>query len=155
MSIDSAMPSNHLILCHPHVLCPQSFPASGSFPMSWLFPSSGQSIGASVSASAAVLPIKTQCWFPFLYLVWIKFALLFLFLTVESYIMVLKSVLIYNVGIYNYAFSSEHCFLCTSQVPVWCDFVSMRLHMSSTYPSDFFSLTHCHLGTYFKISHYV
>ena len=28
------MPSNHLILCHPHFLLPQSFPASRSFPMS-------------------------------------------------------------------------------------------------------------------------
>ena len=40
----------------------QSFPASGSFPMSWLFVLSGQSIGASVSAS--VLPVNTQGWFP-------------------------------------------------------------------------------------------
>ena len=30
------MPSNHLILCHPHFLLPQSFPASRSFPMSQL-----------------------------------------------------------------------------------------------------------------------
>ena len=36
MSIESVMPSNHLILCHPLLLCPPSFPASGSFPMSWL-----------------------------------------------------------------------------------------------------------------------
>jgi len=41
----------------------QSFPASGSFPVSWLFASSGQSIGAS--ASASVLPINIQGWFPF------------------------------------------------------------------------------------------
>ena len=40
----------------------QSFPASGSFPMSWLFPSFGQSTGAS--ASASVLPMKIQDWFP-------------------------------------------------------------------------------------------
>ena len=32
MSIESVMPSNHLILCLPFS-CPQSFPASGSFPM--------------------------------------------------------------------------------------------------------------------------
>ena len=43
-------------------LCPQSFPASGSFPMGQLFPSGGQSIGAS--ASASVLPMCIQCWFP-------------------------------------------------------------------------------------------
>ena len=42
--------------------CPQSFPASGSFPMGWLFASGGQSIGAS--ASASVLPINIQGWFP-------------------------------------------------------------------------------------------
>ena len=33
------MPSNHLILCQPLLLCPQSFPASGSFQMSQLFTS--------------------------------------------------------------------------------------------------------------------
>ena len=42
--------------------CSQSFPASGSFLISWLFPSGGQSIGAS--ASASVLPMNIQGWFP-------------------------------------------------------------------------------------------
>ena len=46
----------------PFSLCPQSFPASASFPLSWLFPSGGQSIGAS--ASASVLPMNIQVWFP-------------------------------------------------------------------------------------------
>ena len=41
---------------------PQSFPASGSFQMSQLFASGGQSIG--VSASASVLPMNIQDWFP-------------------------------------------------------------------------------------------
>ena len=49
MSIESVMPSNHLILCCPFSSCPQSFPASGSFPMSQLISSGGQSIGASAS----------------------------------------------------------------------------------------------------------
>ena len=40
--------------------CPQSFPASGSFPVSWLFVSGGQSTGAS----ASVLPMNIQGWFP-------------------------------------------------------------------------------------------
>ena len=40
----------------------QSFPASESFPMSWLFASGGQSTGAS--ASALVLPMNIQGWFP-------------------------------------------------------------------------------------------
>ena len=57
--------------CHPTISssvgaisssCPQSFPASGSFPMSRLFTSGGQSIGAS--ASASVLPMNIQDWFP-------------------------------------------------------------------------------------------
>ena len=42
--------------------CLQFFPASGSFPMSQLFASSGQRIGAS--ASASVLPMNIQGWFP-------------------------------------------------------------------------------------------
>ena len=62
ISIESVIPSNHLILCHPLLLCPQSFSASGSFLMSQLFPSGGQSIGAS--ASASVLPMNIQDWFP-------------------------------------------------------------------------------------------
>ena len=40
----------------------QSFPASGSFPMSQFFTSGGQTIG--VSASATVLPMNIQEWFP-------------------------------------------------------------------------------------------
>ena len=43
-------------------LCLQSFLAPGSFPMSRLFASGGPSIGAS--ASASVLPMHIQSWFP-------------------------------------------------------------------------------------------
>ena len=46
----------------PFSSCPQSFPASGSFPMSLLFASGGWIIGAS--ASASVLPMNIQGWFP-------------------------------------------------------------------------------------------
>ena len=46
----------------PFSSCPKSFPASGSFPMSQLFTSGGQSIG--ISASASVLPMNIQDWFP-------------------------------------------------------------------------------------------
>ena len=45
MSIELVMPSSHLILCHPLLLCFQSFLASGSFPMSQFFTSGGQNIG--------------------------------------------------------------------------------------------------------------
>ena len=56
--------------CHPTISssivpfssCLQSFPASGSFPVSQLFASGGQSTGAS--ASASVLPMNIQDWFP-------------------------------------------------------------------------------------------
>ena len=56
--------------CHPTIsssVIPfsshlQSFPATGSFPMSQLFTSGSQSIG--VSASASVLPMNIQDWFP-------------------------------------------------------------------------------------------
>ena len=62
MSIESVMPSSHLIFCCPLLTCPQSLPASGSFPMSQLFAWGGQSIG--VSASISVLPMNTQDWSP-------------------------------------------------------------------------------------------
>ena len=46
----------------PFFSCLLSFSASGSFPMSQFFTLSGQSIGAS--ASASVLPMNIQDWFP-------------------------------------------------------------------------------------------
>ena len=52
----------------PFSFCFQSFPASGSFPMSQLFASGGQRIGAS--ASASVLPMNIQDWFPLGLMVW-------------------------------------------------------------------------------------
>ena len=51
MSIESVMPSNHLILCHPFSSHLQSFPASGSFPSSQFFTSGGQSWSFSFSIS--------------------------------------------------------------------------------------------------------
>ena len=48
----------------------QSFPSSGSFPMSQFFTSGGQSIGAS--ASASVLPMNIQDWFPLEWTGWIS-----------------------------------------------------------------------------------
>ena len=62
MFIALVIPSNHLILCHPLSLLPSSFPAWGSFQMSHFFASGGQSIG--VSASASVLSMNIQDWFP-------------------------------------------------------------------------------------------
>ena len=54
----------------PFSSCLQSFPASGSFQMSQFFPSGGQSIG--VSASASVLPMTIQYWFPLGWTGWIS-----------------------------------------------------------------------------------
>ena len=55
--------------CHPTISssvvcfsCLQSFPASGSFQMNQSFTLGGHSIG--VSASASVLPMNIQDWFP-------------------------------------------------------------------------------------------
>ena len=48
----------------PFSSCPQSFRASGSFPVSRFFASGDQNIGASVSASASVLSMNIQGWFP-------------------------------------------------------------------------------------------
>ena len=48
----------------------QSFPSSGSFQMNQLFTSGSQSIG--VSASASVLPINIQDWFPLAWTGWIS-----------------------------------------------------------------------------------
>ena len=63
MSIESVMPSNHLILLFiPFSSCLQSCPASESFPMSWLYASGGQRI--VVSASTSVLSWNTQDWSP-------------------------------------------------------------------------------------------
>ena len=62
--------------CHPTILSSaslfsfwhQSFPALGSFPMSWLFSSGGQNTGAS----ASVLPMSIQGWFPLKLTGWIS-----------------------------------------------------------------------------------
>ena len=56
--------------CHPAIsssdalfpFCPQSFPGSGTFPISWLFTSDDQNTGAS--ASASVIPMSIQGWYP-------------------------------------------------------------------------------------------
>ena len=58
--------------CHPIISssCLQSFLASGSFPMNQFFASGVQSIG--FSASASVLPVNIQDWFPLGWTGWIS-----------------------------------------------------------------------------------
>ena len=63
---------------HPTISCSvvpfssrlQPFSASGSFPVSQFFTSGGQNIG--VSASAPVLPMNIQDWFPLKWTGWIS-----------------------------------------------------------------------------------
>ena len=57
---NAIQPSSSSVI--PLFSCLQSFPASGSFPVSQLFASGGKSIGAS--ASASVLSMNSQGWFP-------------------------------------------------------------------------------------------
>ena len=57
MSIESAMASNHLILCHP-LLLPSLFPSLRIGPVIWLSASSGQIIRAS--ALGSIPPMNTQ-----------------------------------------------------------------------------------------------
>ena len=61
MSIESVMPSNHLILCLHFSPCPQSFPATRSFPMSALHIRWPKNWGFSFTL---VLPVNIQGWFP-------------------------------------------------------------------------------------------
>ena len=61
MSMESVMPSNHLILCHP-LLLPPIPPSIKVFPNESIFTRGDQSIG--VWASASVLPMNTRDWSP-------------------------------------------------------------------------------------------
>ena len=71
MSFETVMPSNHHIFCHPLLLLPSIFPPlSRPFLVSWLFASGGQSI--QVSASASVLSMNIQDWFPLGLTSWIS-----------------------------------------------------------------------------------
>ena len=61
-SIESVMPSNHLILCCSLFLLPSIFPSIRVFSNESVLHINGQSIG--VSASALVLLMNIQDWFP-------------------------------------------------------------------------------------------
>ena len=80
-SIESVMPSHHLMLGRPLLLPPSIFPSirassdafspgSQLFQMSQLFASGGQS--TRVSASTLVLPMNTQDWSPVGWTGWIS-----------------------------------------------------------------------------------
>ena len=61
VSIESVIPSSHLILCHP-LLLPSIFPRFRIFSSESVFGISWPSIGAS--ASASVIRMNIQDWFP-------------------------------------------------------------------------------------------
>ena len=69
-SIESVMPSSHLILCRPLLLLPPIPPSIRVFPMSQLFAWGGQSTG--VSALASFLPKNTQDQSPLEWTGWIS-----------------------------------------------------------------------------------
>ena len=69
MSIESVMPSNHLILCRPLLLLPSIYPSIRVFSNEF-FTSVGQSTG--VSATASVLLMNIQYWFPLRWTGWIS-----------------------------------------------------------------------------------
>ena len=54
MSIESVMPSNHLIFCYPFLLLPSIFPSIRVFSMSQFFPSGGQSFSFSIIPSKEI-----------------------------------------------------------------------------------------------------
>ena len=72
MSIESVMPSNQLILCDPLLLMPSIFPRRNPSPIFLLFTYSffSESVlcirwpNFGASASASVLPMNIQDWFP-------------------------------------------------------------------------------------------
>ena len=70
MSIESVMPSSHLILCHPLLLLPSIFPSIMIFSNESALRIRSQSIG--VSASKSVLSMKNQDWSPLGWTGWIS-----------------------------------------------------------------------------------
>ena len=68
MSIESVMPSSHLILCHPFLLLPSNFPSIRVF-FKWV---SSLHQMAKTLASASVLLVNIQDWFPLGWTGWIS-----------------------------------------------------------------------------------
>ena len=70
MSIESVMPSKHLILCHPLLLSPSIFQSIRVFSNESVFRIRWPNIGASSSASVFLMNI--QDWFPLGWTGWIS-----------------------------------------------------------------------------------
>ena len=148
----------------PFFSCPQSFPASGSFPISQFFTSGGQSIG--VSASASVLPMNIQDWFPLGWTGWIslqshgtvksllqhhssKASILwhsaFFIMAVFKYVIKLKSEYPHTCPHYSITQCSSYCTGIHSFIPLFIhlfilfsSFVNLRIvHLLALPPSHF------------------
>ena len=99
--------------CHPTISssvvpfssCLQSLPASRSFQMSQLFTPCGQSIG--VSASASVLPMNTQDWFPLGWTGWIS-------LQFKGF-----SGVFFNTTVQKHQFITQLCLWSNSHIHTW------------------------------------
>ena len=70
MSIESVMPSNHLILCLPLLLLPSIFPSIRVFSSESALCISWPKYG--VSTSASVLPMNIRDWFPLGWTGWVS-----------------------------------------------------------------------------------
>ena len=62
LKLESVMPSNHLILCHPFLLLPSIFPSIRVFSSESFLLIRWPNI--AVSASASIFPMNSQDWFP-------------------------------------------------------------------------------------------
>ena len=91
---------------------PQSSPTSGSFPMTWLFESGGQSIGAS----ASVLPVNIQGWFP------LKLTDLvsYIYICIYSFQIILHSKLLQHI---------YYSFLCHIVGPCWLSSIYSSVYL--------------------------
>ena len=116
--------------CHPTIsfsvtpfsFCLQSFPASGSFPMSQHFASGGQSIGAS--ASASVLLMDIQDWFPLGLTGWISLQSGLSRLQHYS----LKASILWHSAFF--IFQLSHSYMTTGKTTLWLDWpLSVNLYL--------------------------
>ena len=83
MSIESVMPSNHLVLYHPRLLLPSIFPSIKVFSSESVLRIRWPNIG--ISASASVLPMNIQDWFPLGWTGWISLQSMECFQVVSTY----------------------------------------------------------------------
>ena len=111
-SCPSSWLSNHLIPCCPRLLLPSIFPSIRVFSKSQFFTSGGQSIG--VSASASVLPMNTQDWFPLGYNIIYHHAFNFFLVPIRINIFVL-----FCFGAIHIFFSAKFLFISFAHFSAW------------------------------------